>query len=178
MSYIPLLTLSTIQVLMISYEKTTLYRIGSIADTEAKCYTIRQVQWTNEAINTLGITLYSHKDSSRNLEEAFDKLKVVCKMWYYRSLTLVGKVLIINTLMSSLFVYKFQCIANIPDSMFEAYERIIIDFLWEGKKAKIPLSVLYCDQSKGGLKLCNIKLKHTSLLCKWGIACLKHTNVS
>ena len=64
------------------------------------------------------------------------------------------------------------------DSMFEAYERIIIDFLWEGKKAKIPLSVLYCDQSKGGLKLCNIKLKHTSLLCKWVVACFDSEEIA
>ena len=164
--------------LMISYEKTTLYRIGSIANSDAKCYTTRPVQWTNEVVNTLGIYLYGYKNISHNLDDAFNKLKVICKMWYYRSLTLVGKVLIVNTLMSSLFVYKFQCINNIPDSMYELYENTITDFIWEGKRAKIPLTTLYCDHVNGGLKLCNIRYKHASLLCKWVSDCYKDKSIA
>ena len=43
--------------LKVSYEKTTLYRIGSIADSQAKFYTVRKVRWENDYINTLGINI-------------------------------------------------------------------------------------------------------------------------
>lgn len=39
----------------INYDKTTIYRIGSLAGTDTKLYTDKQVKWTNEPINVLGV---------------------------------------------------------------------------------------------------------------------------
>ena len=44
--------------LKISYDKTTIYRIGSLENTKAKLYTHKKIKWTNESINTLGIDLH------------------------------------------------------------------------------------------------------------------------
>ena len=157
--------------LMISYDKTTLYRIGSIANSDAKFYTVRPVRWTNDAVNTLGIDLHKYEDLEKNLENTICKLKVICKMWYHRSMSLIGKVTIVNTLMSSLFIYKFQSIANVTESLYKQYEDTIVDFIWSGKKPKLPLNTLYCTLENGGLKLTDIRTRHLSLLCKWVGCC-------
>ena len=121
--------------LTVSYEKTTMYRIGSIANTNAKIYTIKPIQWSNDSINTLGIDLYYDK-LDRNFESVICKMKAIANLWYFRTLTLYGKILIVNALMSSLFVYKLQIIHDIDDKIFETIDQIIQDFIWGGKKAK------------------------------------------
>ena len=150
--------------LKISYDKTTVYRVGSISDSLAKFYTVRAVKWTNNPVNTLGVELRQYADLEKNFDGVMNKLEVVSKMWYYRSLTLVGKVTIVNSLMSSLFVYRLQNIANVTKDFYDKYEQVIKSFIWSGKKPKIPLETLYLSHEQGGLKLCNLKVKHDSLL--------------
>ena len=41
--------------LQISYEKTSLYRVGSLFKTNAKLYTSQNLKWTDEDIYTLGV---------------------------------------------------------------------------------------------------------------------------
>ena len=36
-----------------------------------------------------------------------------------------------------------------------------------GKRAKIRFDVLKCPKEQGGLRLVDLKVKHTSLLCQW-----------
>ena len=38
----------------------------------------------------------------------------VVNLWQHRSLTILGRVLVINTLISSLFVYKISVLPNMP----------------------------------------------------------------
>ena len=45
--------------LQVSYEKTTIYRIGPMANTQAKLYTTRRVNWSSEFVNTLGVDLFN-----------------------------------------------------------------------------------------------------------------------
>ena len=43
--------------LRVSYDKTTMYRIGSLANSNATLYTSRKVNWSNDFVNTLGIDI-------------------------------------------------------------------------------------------------------------------------
>ena len=95
--------------LKVSYDKTTVYRIGSIANTNAKIYTSKQFKWANDYIETLGVNVSNDKNLlSANFNKIITKMKAVAGIWYYRQLTLTGKVLLINSLLGSLFVYKMQ----------------------------------------------------------------------
>ena len=61
--------------LRISYEKTTMYRIGSLANSNAKLITPRKVNWSNECINTLGIDIGNDKKVlRRNFECTISKM--------------------------------------------------------------------------------------------------------
>ena len=154
--------------LRISYDKTTVYQIGSIVNTNAKVYTTHKIKWSNDYINTLGIDLYnSTRKRNVNFESIIAKLKTVSNMWYYLKMTLMGKIIVVNSLMASLFVYKMQVLPLIDDEQISLIESIIEDFVWDGKRPKINVSVLKRNKEDGGLRLVDIKTKHRSLLCNW-----------
>ena len=50
---------------------------------------------------------------------------------------------------------------------FHKYELCIKEFLWNDKKAKIPLDTLYAAKEEGGLKLPNLKVRNVALKIQW-----------
>ena len=151
----------------VSYEKTTLYRIGSLRHSNAQMYDIDQVQWSNEDINVLGIMI-SHTDiTMKNYSQIVDKVKVTLNAWYNRGLTLMGKIQVVNTLVASLFVYKMMVFPIIPEKVVKSVENIIRDFLWNGKKAKIAYKIMQNPKSQGGLNLVDLRNKDIALKATW-----------
>lgn len=66
----------------ILYEKTTMYRIDSLANSHAKLITPRKVCWTNNYINTLGVDLFNDPAMRRaNMLQIINKMKVVSSIW-------------------------------------------------------------------------------------------------
>ena len=104
-------------------------------------------------------------------------MKAVAKIWYYRKMTLMGKVLVINSLMASLFVYKMQVLPIITDTVVPQVEGAFKDFLWQGKREKIPLETLMLNKEDGGLGLVNIQIKHEALLYNWINDCREFENI-
>ena len=164
--------------LRISYDKTTIYRIGSIANTSAKLYTARKIKWSNERINTLGVEIgIENNIGDINISAVIAKMRGVAGMWYYRSMTLYGKVIIINSLLASLFVYRMQVVTCISDSNVKKVEEVILDFLWKGSRPKIPLGTLMKNKEDGGLGLVDIRKKHVSLLFNWVNDCQSNLQI-
>ena len=93
--------------LKISYEKSVVYRIGSIRDSDAQLYTQKQLQWSSGDIDTLGVTIRNAITQTTEVyNQCIWKMEAVADQWYYRQFSLKGKVLIMNSLMASIFVYK------------------------------------------------------------------------
>lgn len=154
----------------VNYNKTSVYRIGSLKDSNAKIYTGKALNWTNTAPVILGIPI----DAS--YEEIFckeiEKAKQICRIWSVRSLSLIGKVTIVNTLIGSLFVYKMQVLNSVKDDLVNEFEQMVKNFLWgENKRVKIKLATLYNTKEYGGLKLVNLIAKDKSLKIKWVSTC-------
>ena len=86
------------------------------------------------------------------------------KRFYY---PLMGKILIINTLMASLFVYKMSVLPPMTKSQLKRLDKIITEFIWKNKRAKIPISLLRNPKKWGGLKLVNFETKQSALKIAW-----------
>ena len=154
--------------LKISYDKTTIYRVGSLKDTDAHCYSNRQLNWSDGDISLLGIQIHNGTPSNRqNYNETITKLKNIANNWSYRKLSLYGKVLLINSLMGSLFVYKMMVMANLNNDQVKKINSILNDFLWNNSRPKIALRTLQNDKRQGGLRLVNFPAKQQSLKLKW-----------
>ena len=156
--------------LMVSYEKTCLYRVGTLAGTDAQVYTQKNYLWSNEPMDTLGVKLDCSDNSQvieLNYKNVRDKLLNICNDWYNRSLSLIGKVQVVNTLMASLFVYKMSVMLNMSAAMISEMELILRRFIWTGKRDKIPLRILQLDHKQGGLRLVNLTARQCAFKCKW-----------
>ena len=93
--------------LKVSYEKTVIYWLGSIKNSNAEFYTQKPLMWSNEDFVNLGVTMSNCANNTKNnYEEVINKMSDICNLWRHRPLTLMGKVLVINSLMESLFVYN------------------------------------------------------------------------
>ena len=102
--------------LKISYDKTVIYRVGSIRNSDARIYTQTELLWSNDAFDMLGVTISGNEENTQiNFDKTFNRMSEICEHWSSRTLTLMGEVLVINVLMESLFVYKLNALNNISE---------------------------------------------------------------
>ena len=155
--------------LVINAEKTIMYRIGSLKNTNAKYYTQAIYLWQEPPIYTLGIHVTSDfmVMESANLLPVLEKAQTTLQQWKKRNLTLTGHVLVVNTLVESLFVYRLSVIPHMQQSTITKVQALVMDFIWKGKKPKISSEVLMTSKEHGGMHLFNIVAKHCALLCQW-----------
>ena len=154
--------------LMISYEKTEIYRIGSLQNSSASLYTQKPISWTNEGLKILGIHISHHEDCvEKNFLPTIDKMANILKSWQTRNITLIGKVTVINSLIASLFIHKLTVLPNMPKSIVRKFNTMMVNFLWNEKRPKIPTSVLQLSKKSGGLGLTDIERREMALKITW-----------
>ena len=153
----------------LSYDKTKIMRIGSLKDSDAKLYTQKNLHWTGDPINILGICVANDEEHAlvQNYQEMLTKIRTTLNKWRRRNLSLIGKVNIINTLIGSLFVYKMMVLPNLTNTMLKNFESEFSKFLWNDRKAKIPLRSLQTSKQVGGLKLVDLAKKEMSQKISW-----------
>ena len=134
-------------------------------------YTVvpKQVKCTDEPINILGITATHDKDLQikLNYDKVIEKIQGIFNSWVHRNLSILGKVIIINTLVASLFVYKMSVLPLLPKTYLEKIEKSCVNFIWNGRKSKIALKKLQNAKHLGGLGLTNFANKDKALKLQW-----------
>ena len=126
------------------------------------------IKWQDLPIETLGIKITGNtKDHYMlNLHEKIVKMKNLLKIWKKRKLTLKGKVQVINSLGLSNLLYVCSII-NTPTIVFKEVKKIIMNFIWENKPAKIAYNTLIQSVNEGGLGLTDLEIKSRALALKW-----------
>ena len=171
-----LLLIETQTGLKVSYDKTVIYRTGSLANTDARIYTVREIQWTNDPIKILGVSFNNDLNTDFDYSNIIDKMERVLCTWYNRQLTLMGKTLVVNTLCESLFVYHMTVLPNMRNKFVERVNNCINKFVWgEGKRARIAKDALTSAKHNGGLRLFDVKIKQDCLKLSWIPTIIKET---
>ncbi len=155
--------------LKINYDKTSIYRIGSIRHSNAKLYTIKPFKWESDPINLLGVDI-THDFNDlvfRNYNQVFKKLDNIAKLWGNRNLSLCGKIITANVLMSSQFVYKLACLTSPTELQYNRYKKSIRHYIWNGKNPKISYNTLISSIPDGGMKLVDLEHKNNALKIQW-----------
>ena len=152
----------------VNYDKTVLYRLGSLAKVDAQKYCAK-LSWSETELNILGVNITHkiEKTIQSNYERILVKVGATLNVWRRRNLSLVGKVLIINTLAVSLFKYQMLVLPTIEESVVKKFNAIINDFFWSSRKPKISMQTLQLEKFQGGLGLVDIVLKDKSLKINW-----------
>ena len=146
-----------------------MYRIGSLRKTDTKWYTELGLRWDISSINIFGVNVSfdASKYHQLNYEDIVKKITATIGAWKNRGLTLMGKFLIINSLIAALFTYKMSVLPKLSEMYIKRIEKLFNEFLWDGKHPKIALSTLQLNKSDGGLGLVNLRLKDEALKFAW-----------
>ena len=153
----------------LSYDKTTMYRTGSLRNSNAKLYTSKELNWSNEKICVLGVDIYNCQETTmnENYNSILKKTQDVADSWSNRNLSLCGKITLLNALVASQYIYKLQVLPSPPESFVKRLEGIVSKYLWNGHRPKIPLKILQAAYEDGGMQLFNITHRDISLKCVW-----------
>ena len=154
--------------LKVSYEKTNIYRVGSLKGSNAQLYTQKSFSWTDDDIEMLGVIIQnSVRQTNTQFNEIIVKMENIVKQWWCRDLPLLGKILLINTLMGSLFTHAMMVLPKMFKDQLIRLDQIIVNYLWKGKKQKIALDILRQDKDEGGQRLVDFDVKQDALQLKW-----------
>ena len=153
----------------INYEKTTLYQIGKHHKGISEIYTIKGMKVEKERINVLGVWICADKQQMMyiNYKDILEKSESILKLWQHRNLSLIRKVEIIYSLVASLFVYRMYVLPQISLQSLNKIKTMCENFLWNGRRPKIPTKRLQNRKDQGGLGLTNFELKDASLKVSW-----------
>lgn len=129
--------------------------MGSIKYTNAQFYSRFPLLWSDGPLKILGIYIDNdiNKMMELNYNTMFDKFNNVCMMWQGRSLTPIGKIQIVNSLMNSLLIYKIRALPSPSQKTLVHLKRIVTSFIWEGKVPKVSYPRLIASFPNGGLQL-------------------------
>ena len=92
----------------------------------------------------------------RNFGDKIDKAKQIINMWKQKDLSLIGRVQIIKTFITSLFKYSISA-EDIPENYIKEVESVIYAFVWKDKKEGLKRRVLIKSEEEGGLKVPSFK---------------------
>ena len=129
----------------------------------------RFVSWTNEPINVLGVIVTAEEKEIEklNCEQILQKVKTTLNRWASRSTSLFAKVLLVNSLVASQFVYKMMVLPSISHELLKKINDEIFKFVWNGSRPKINKATMLMCKHEGGAGLINLEIKDRALKATW-----------
>ena len=119
------------------------------------------LNWVHK-MKLLGIWFGDTDTEHDNWKPKLEKLEKCLNLWKLRSLSLVGKTLIINLLGASKF-WHLAKIFRIPKWVISEYNKLVWPFLWGSKIETVSCKNCYNSINNGGLNVIDFSLKGQAL---------------
>ena len=101
----------------------------------------------NKVFGCLDINQPNNK-YKRKLQRKLEKIRSCLNCWEYRRLTLLGKIVVLKSLIASQLVYMLSPLPTNQQVLDEI--NIFYKFLRDGKGDKVKRSIMISDYEKGG----------------------------
>ena len=160
--------------------KSQAMNIGPSIDKLAKNQTLYNFKWS-ASIRILGVVITNDLKGvfELNYPAVLEKMKAVLQIWKMRSLSLLGKVCVIKSLVVSILTYYIASLpVHIPDSFIKAINSALYAFLWGSKWERVKRKTLVGPKQLGGIEMIDIKSFIISQKLKWLKLILDDNNVS
>ena len=129
------------------------------------------IKITTDKFKRLGIIILTTGNQKDLIEEHYynkkEMLEIIKKTWQKRDLTLHGKLTIIKSLITPQLTYAQTLLPSPGELFLNDIEKIILNFFWDVKPAKIKKTILFKEKTEGGLNLTNIKIYAKSVKFQW-----------
>ena len=147
----------------VNIRKTEVLLMGKWKNRHDKPFDLK---WSDDKVFALGLW-FGNKDTSEiNFQEQLIKLKKQFLFWKPRRLSLLGRAKVVNIFILSRLWYRTE-IFPIPSHVLKELEKLLIDFIWCGKKHEVNKEQLYAPLEKGGIALVNINNKILAQRLVW-----------
>lgn len=155
--------------LRLNTSKCQVLRIGISKYTSVQHLNKRKFSWSSDEASCLGMTFHTNKRNiySANLEPKIKEFEKCLQQWQHRKLTLMGKIVVIKNFALPKLIYPLSSLPNPPIDTIKRLEKIMFNFIWDGKPDKIKRDVLTRDYEQGGLKMIDIEKFILSLKVSW-----------
>ena len=125
---------ASISGLRVNYEKTEALWIGAMRFQRRKIAAFKNISWPSHKVKALGVWLSTIKEESitLNYDEKKEIISKTIENWQFRRLTLLGKIVVIKSLLASQLVYVMS---PLPTSSrhLKDINNLLYQFLWDGK---------------------------------------------
>ena len=119
------------------------------------------LKWVNK-MKILGVVFGTVPVERDNWEPRLSKLDTCLSLWKSRSLSFLGKVLILNVLGLSKLLYLSSVLIP-PRWVLDRYNSLIWPFLWGTKMEPVARKSIVCSLDRGGLGLSDFESKGEAL---------------
>ena len=111
----------------------------------------------------------SNKQFKKNHE-----VKKLFKIWSLRTITPLGRVAILKSLIPSKLIHLWILLPDPPDNFVKEVQKICFQFVWNGKQDRIARKTTINDVKSAGLNIPDIKTYFLALKLK----CIKKFKIS
>ena len=156
--------------LRLNTNKTTCMWIGSARRERIQICPDLNFKWVEEGepLELLGVKIFhdQKRTKSINYENKIGEIEKAMSPWTQQSLTPLGRVLLVKSLLLSKFVYLFAVIENPEKSYMARLEALLFKFIW-GKKDKIKRRIAKKQFLEGGIGAPDVEAFATALKVTW-----------
>ena len=139
--------------------------LGSLSHrTDAIC----NLRLSHEPVYALGVHFsYNHETAvKKNFLEKLETLKKTLNMWSQRDISLQGRINIVKTLALSKLIFVCSVLET-PEHFAEEVNKLIFDYIWNYKPAKIRRTTLIKSKKEGGLGMKDFSFFDKALKLTW-----------
>ena len=132
----------------------------------------------NNSVKSLGVHFSSTKPIDNiplNWEMKVEKIKNIIQAWKRRYLSMVGKIIIVKSMLASQMTYAAS-VLNLPEHVIKDVNKTLFQFVW-GSNEKVKRRTLINEYSKGGLNMLHLPSFLESLKFSW-VKRLTNTSVA
>ena len=155
--------------LKLNLNKTEIIPIGSQKGKDLLLpLHLRNIKVKHGPFKALGVwfTLNSQESLDLNLTERIKTMNTLLNIWKGRKLSLKGKITILRTLILPQVQFLFSMI-YIPDTILKKLDKLLFNFLWDNKPAKIKRCTIIAPIEQGGLAMIDVYEVHAASKCGW-----------
>ena len=142
---------------------------GGKKHSKDKLKTNYSLEWNVTEFSLLGIkfSVDLNNISKLNFSRLTSKIAEIRNHWKKRSLTPLGKVTVLKTLILSNFIHLFTSLPTPSDTCLKNLNTIFFSFLWDKKTEKISRKTVKSDYKYGGIRMVDINNFIISLKLSW-----------
>ena len=156
--------------LQLNVRKTMCTWIGSARQQRAPICPDVNLKWIpiGEPLDLLGVKIFQDAKHTReiNYHHKIEEIERAMSPWTQRSLTPLGRVLLVKSLLLAKFVHLFAVIENPEKTDMARLESLLFKFIW-GKKDKIKRGVAKKQFLEGGIGAPDVESFANALKVAW-----------